>query len=338
MLWAYTHTRQCLLMPACRRSGYGVFTYETTKYLSFDAAGNQKALALIEASKKLEDFRVEVTGEIQGDKIKVITLKPLPEHKPCLTQPSVLRTEKSIAQRLDDMIAALERSPQCDLLIEHLHSARVYLLSAMPEEFLLALELAKTALNTIRDDSLRRAMSADLTNLLDEMSLHEILPVGEPRHHAHSRIHKPAPPGGASALRKFFNVSDTSFGIFYPTRFIVASLPSFDAAKGAERALLDAGFTPDEVVAATGKEMLQFFEDLRLRTGLWGGFMETLSLALGTEATFVVQDSEQARAGAAFLAVYDPREAETEHICKLVAPWRPISMRRYAAGSIETLI
>jgi len=78
MLWGYTHTRQCLLMPACRHSGYGVFTYETTKYLSFDAAGNQKALALIEASKKPDDMRVEVTGEIQGDKIKVNALKLLP--------------------------------------------------------------------------------------------------------------------------------------------------------------------------------------------------------------------------------------------------------------------
>src|SRR5258708_35091460 len=26
MLWAYTHDRKCLLMPACQRSGYGVFT------------------------------------------------------------------------------------------------------------------------------------------------------------------------------------------------------------------------------------------------------------------------------------------------------------------------
>jgi hypothetical protein len=241
-------------------------------------------------------------------------------------------------KRLDDMIAVLERSAQCDLLIEHLHSARVYLLSAMPEEFVVALELAKTALNTVRDRSLRRAMSADLANLLDEMSLHEILPVGELRHHAHSRIHKPAPPGGASTLRKFFTVSDTSFGIFYPKRLIVASLPSFDSAKGAERALLDAGFTPDEVIASAGVEMLQFFEDLRRRAGLWGGLMEALSLALGTEATFVVQDSEEARAGAAFLAIFDPREAETEHICRLVAPWRPISMRRYATGSIETFI
>lgn len=84
--------------------------------------------------------------------------------------------------------------------------------------------------------------------------------------------------------------------------------------------------------------MLLFFEELRLRAGLWGGLMEALSRALGTEATFVVQDSEQARAGAAFLAVYDPRESETEYICKLVAPWRPISMRRYAIGSIASLI
>ena len=84
--------------------------------------------------------------------------------------------------------------------------------------------------------------------------------------------------------------------------------------------------------------MLRFFEDLRLQAGLWGGLMAALSRALGTEATFVVQDSEQAQAGAAFLAIYDPREAETGHICKLVSPWRPISMRRYATGSIETLI
>jgi hypothetical protein len=78
ILWAYTHTRRCLLMPACQRSGYGIFTYDTTKYLSFDAAGNQKALAMIQASKKADDMRIEVTGEIDGDKIKVSTLRFLP--------------------------------------------------------------------------------------------------------------------------------------------------------------------------------------------------------------------------------------------------------------------
>ena len=76
MLVAYAHTRLCALMPSCQRSGYGVFTYEN-KFLSFDAAGSQKALAAIKASKKEDDLRVEVTGEIQGDTIKVVSLKLL---------------------------------------------------------------------------------------------------------------------------------------------------------------------------------------------------------------------------------------------------------------------
>jgi hypothetical protein len=78
MLWAYTHDRKCLLMPACQRSGYGVFTSESNKFLAFDAAGNHKALALIQASKKDDNMRIEVAGEVDGDKIKVTSLKLLP--------------------------------------------------------------------------------------------------------------------------------------------------------------------------------------------------------------------------------------------------------------------
>jgi hypothetical protein len=76
MLVAYTHMRQCALMPACQKSGYGVFTYDN-KFLTFDVAGNQRALAALKASKKEDDLKVEVTGEIQGDTIKVVSLKLL---------------------------------------------------------------------------------------------------------------------------------------------------------------------------------------------------------------------------------------------------------------------
>jgi len=76
MLEAYVHDRKCLLMPDCKKSGYGIFTYEQ-KYLTFDAAGNQKALALIQSAKKDDDFRVEVTGEINGTTIKVTSIKLL---------------------------------------------------------------------------------------------------------------------------------------------------------------------------------------------------------------------------------------------------------------------
>ena len=74
MIVAEAHTRECALMPACQKSGYGVFTYDN-KFLKFDEAGNRKALAALKASKKEDDLKVEVTGEVQGDTIKVASLK-----------------------------------------------------------------------------------------------------------------------------------------------------------------------------------------------------------------------------------------------------------------------
>jgi hypothetical protein len=73
---AEAHTHECLLMPECQKSGYGVYTSDN-KFLKFDEAGNRKALAAIKASTKLDDFEVEVTGEVKGDIIKVVSLKVL---------------------------------------------------------------------------------------------------------------------------------------------------------------------------------------------------------------------------------------------------------------------
>ena len=54
----YPHTKQCALMPDCQKSGYGIFTYDQ-KFLPFDGAGNQKALAYFKKAKQEDDFRVE---------------------------------------------------------------------------------------------------------------------------------------------------------------------------------------------------------------------------------------------------------------------------------------
>jgi len=65
------HPRSCALM--CAPSGYGILTADGT-YLKFDNAGNQKALAALKASKKTDHIRATVTGEREGDTIKVQTL------------------------------------------------------------------------------------------------------------------------------------------------------------------------------------------------------------------------------------------------------------------------
>jgi hypothetical protein len=68
------HDRMCALMEPCAKSGFGVVTGDG-KFIAFDAAGNKKALAAIKASKKEQDYRVTVTGDQQGDIIKVAALK-----------------------------------------------------------------------------------------------------------------------------------------------------------------------------------------------------------------------------------------------------------------------
>jgi len=73
---ARAHTRECTLMPDCVQSGYGVLTADG-KFIAFDAGGNQKAEQALRASKKKDDLRVRVSGELAGDIIKVTSLKLL---------------------------------------------------------------------------------------------------------------------------------------------------------------------------------------------------------------------------------------------------------------------
>lgn len=74
MIVAEAHTREDALKPASQKSGYGVYTQDN-KFYAFDAKGNTLALEALKASKKLDDLEVEVTGEIQGETIKVTSLK-----------------------------------------------------------------------------------------------------------------------------------------------------------------------------------------------------------------------------------------------------------------------
>jgi hypothetical protein len=73
---ATMHTRECALMPPCKASGYGVFTSDN-RYLTFDSAGNEKAVAALEKTDKKDNLKVEVSGEIDGDTIKVESLRLL---------------------------------------------------------------------------------------------------------------------------------------------------------------------------------------------------------------------------------------------------------------------
>ena len=68
------HTRDCALK--CAGSGFGIVT-KNEQFLKFDAAGNAKIIDELKASGKSDHLRVDVTGDVQGDTLKVTSIKLL---------------------------------------------------------------------------------------------------------------------------------------------------------------------------------------------------------------------------------------------------------------------
>jgi hypothetical protein len=64
------HTKECLQMPDCVSSGYGVLT-DDKKIIRFDKAGNEQAKKFIADLKKENDIKVTVTGTVSGGSITV---------------------------------------------------------------------------------------------------------------------------------------------------------------------------------------------------------------------------------------------------------------------------
>jgi hypothetical protein len=69
-----SHPRACALK--CAASGFGIVTQDK-HFLKFDAEGNTKIVEALKASDKKDRLRVDVTGEVHGDTLKVISIKLL---------------------------------------------------------------------------------------------------------------------------------------------------------------------------------------------------------------------------------------------------------------------
>jgi len=68
------HPRACALK--CVASGFGIVTKDK-QFLKFDAEGNTKIGEALKASDKKDHLHVDVSGDVQGDTLKVISIKLL---------------------------------------------------------------------------------------------------------------------------------------------------------------------------------------------------------------------------------------------------------------------
>jgi hypothetical protein len=68
------HSKDCLQMPECEKSGYGVLTPDN-KVIRFDYPGNERAKKFIAELKKNNDIKVAVTGTVNGEMMTVNKLE-----------------------------------------------------------------------------------------------------------------------------------------------------------------------------------------------------------------------------------------------------------------------
>jgi len=73
------HTKSCLLMPACKKSGYTLYT--DGNWLMLDEKGNRSAIEVIKASKRESEFLVEVEGRKNKDSIKVSKIREIEQEE-----------------------------------------------------------------------------------------------------------------------------------------------------------------------------------------------------------------------------------------------------------------
>jgi hypothetical protein len=69
-----SHPRACALK--CAASGFGIVTQDK-QFLKLDAEGNRKIVEALKASDKKDHLRVDVSGDLQGDTLKVTSIKLL---------------------------------------------------------------------------------------------------------------------------------------------------------------------------------------------------------------------------------------------------------------------
>lgn len=141
-----------------------------------------------------------------------------------------------------------------------------------------------------------------------------------------------------SEQRPFFKGKDSSFGIFYPTDYIIAVFDSYETAQRAEQTLHSAGYAEDEAHAVPCKDVIADIEQ-GTRDASWvQRVKQKFSKVVGTEGRYWEEDLRMAREGHGFLAVHCPTEKEAERIQQLLTPENPIRMRRYLSLAVEDLV
>ena len=137
-------------------------------------------------------------------------------------------------------------------------------------------------------------------------------------------------------LVHFFKDQPTKLGVFYPTDFAVISFRSFSVAEEASKALVAHGLAPGSVRFISGKELLEFLDELD--STVTGMVMNAVSRMADTEGANALLNGQRAKEGAGFVAVHCPTEQDAASVREWARPFEPMSMDYYLSGGVQEMV
>jgi hypothetical protein len=141
-----------------------------------------------------------------------------------------------------------------------------------------------------------------------------------------------------NAASFFKREAEESFGIFYPTDYLIAFFPSNEVAEEARTTLMESGYKSDQILVIAGPEFEALYEKAQENASAWSRLTSEISRLIGSEEMYLDTDRKHAQSGAGFLAVHCPTQEEGQRILHLLKPLGPLSMRRYTSLAVDRLI
>lgn len=129
----------------------------------------------------------------------------------------------------------------------------------------------------------------------------------------------------------------SSFGAFYPKNYVLAVFADEAMAKQASDAALGAGFSSDEVIVASGADVVTRERDVEADKGIFSRIGEQWSKLYTDESADSQTLVNLAAQGAAFVLVYAPEDDHTTKATACLREFGPSVMRKYGTLAIEEL-
>lgn len=142
----------------------------------------------------------------------------------------------------------------------------------------------------------------------------------------------------SSRLSTFFKGADSGADVFYPQDYLLAVFSNLADADNAKAELCRRGRAEEDMIVASGEEVVNYAQEHLNKTGLWGRLISELSSTIGTAALYAERDLAAAKEGKAFLAVLCPGEKVKAETWKVLEPNHPLVARYYTSGGIEHLV